>query len=114
MDIVLESGDSSHACLSKIEIPKFNGSQKVWGLLTISDLSSGEEGAYCHKETSFNILSQFKKNNYLPNAPYVLTSLRGSKLVFMACFLERRFWTTGMLRYAMRTARDRLSRKRMY
>ena len=41
---------------------------------------------------------------HLPNAPYVLTILKESNDVFMACRDDRRFCTTGILRYAIMAA----------
>lgn len=41
---------------------------------------------------------------HLPKAPYVLTILKESNDVFMACRDDSRFCTTGMLRYAIMAA----------
>jgi len=43
-------------------------------------------------------------SSHLPKAPYVLTILKESNDVFMACRDDSRFCTTGMLRYAIKAA----------
>lgn len=54
---------------------------------------------------SFSIVDGlFNKSFYLPKAPYVLTILKESNDVFMACRVDSRFCTTGILRYAIMAA----------
>lgn len=56
---------------------------------------------------SFSIIVEnylFYQLLHLPKAPYVLTILKESKDVFMACRDDSRFCTTGILRYAIMAA----------
>lgn len=43
-------------------------------------------------------MQYYRTNNNLPKAPYVLTILKGSNEVFIACFGDSRLLITGQLR----------------
>ena len=75
-------------------------------------------GSYSYAFNYFVLLAQISglqtniSTAHLPNAPYVFTILRGSNDVFMICLDETRFWTMGILRYAMRQPKQRLNTRR--